>query len=210
MNFISTPKGIFCNCLSQITGACLFCEIQWKVVLWDRGWSLVVPRCVVVCINMLSFDFQRIYGISLVSLVPRGPRCKLSRWRSFCMWFAEGMPKWDWGEIEVKTIWNRSETEVNSKWDPKWNRSGIDVESKRDRSDTEMNSKWDRSVKSKLNRCGTEVRSMWCRSEIDVKPMWNRSETKVKPKWIGIETEAKPMWNRSQILVRSQWIRSVT
>ena len=27
-------------------------------------------------------------------------------------------------------MWNRSETEVNSKWDPKWNRSGIDVESK--------------------------------------------------------------------------------
>ena len=58
-------------------GACglvlAFVWIQWKVVLWDRGWSLVVPRCVAVCINMLSSDFRRIYEISLVSLVLQAP-----------------------------------------------------------------------------------------------------------------------------------------
>ncbi len=38
----------------------------------DLWWFLDV----VVCINMLSFDFRRIYGISSVSLVPRGPRMR--------------------------------------------------------------------------------------------------------------------------------------
>ena len=28
---------------------------------------------------MLSFDFERIYRVSLVSLVPRGPRCQFVR-----------------------------------------------------------------------------------------------------------------------------------
>ena len=39
-------------------------------------------------INKVSCDFERIYGISLVPLVPRGPRCQFSRWRSCCLCFA--------------------------------------------------------------------------------------------------------------------------
>ena len=39
-------------------------------------------------VNKVSFDFERIYGISLVPLVPRDPRCEWSRWRSFSLCFA--------------------------------------------------------------------------------------------------------------------------
>ena len=37
---------------------------------------------------MLSFDFGRIYWISLVPLVPLDPWWGWSRWRSFSLWFA--------------------------------------------------------------------------------------------------------------------------
>ena len=120
-------------------GACglvlAFVWIQWKVVLWDRGWSLVVPRCVAVCINMLSSDFQRIYEISLVSMVLQAPGAN-SRWHSFCMCFARVLRdakvrlRRNRSDNDLKPKWDRSEFEVRPEVKSKWNRCGIEGFSK--------------------------------------------------------------------------------
>ena len=158
---ISVPASVPVPMPVPLWFGAFLCEIEWKIVLWDRGWSLVVPGWILVGINKLSCDFEG-FEISLASLGAAAPPCRSSRRFS-------GRPEWDWSEIEVKPMWDRSETAVNSKWDRSeievnamWNRSEIEVRPKWIRSETEVKSMWD--------RCGNAVRSMWYRNEVEVKP----------------------------------------
>ena len=55
-------RGPASACPCGLVRLTLFCEMDQKVVLWDPGWSLVVPGWVLVSINKISFDFERILG----------------------------------------------------------------------------------------------------------------------------------------------------
>ena len=95
-------------------GVWLCFEMDQKVVLWDRWWSLVVPEWVLVSITKLSFVFPSIYGISVVSLVRwspvfngPAPPCSMVPLAFVFLVFCEGFKG---GKVRSK--WNRSEIDV--------------------------------------------------------------------------------------------------
>ena len=153
-----------------------------KVVLWDPWWSLVVPGWVVVNINKVSFDFERIYGISLVPLVPRDPRWEWSRWCSFALCFTRVLR-----EANLRLKWNPSCTEVKSML------SCILIQ---------VRSVWPKRVKSDYSEIEVRLKWNWSASQKWLK--WNRS-------WTEVKSEVEQKWNRcsiedqSEIEVRVKW-----
>ena len=78
-------KAATATLIGPLVWCLLFCQIEWKVVLWDRGWSLVVPEWILMDINKFSFVFPKYFEDFVGFFGAVGPRS--SRWLSCSLCF---------------------------------------------------------------------------------------------------------------------------
>ena len=121
----------------------------------------------------------------------------------------------DQSDIEMKSVWNGSATEIDKKWTRTFYLIDIVVKSKWDRSE----SKWHRcelegelkwhQIRSKCHRSWIGVRSewnrKWSRGDIGTKPTHNPSDLQVRSctNWNQSSSEVRTGWRRSTFLFDS-------